>query len=120
MDRCDLTSLTDHSLSICCSSFYLAADRSVNDGCDLFDHFVEVSSFFGDQGRICGNTTDNSHVICFSDIFYFRCVDKKFHCFFLLFTFVLFLDDSIITNSLRGSRHLFFINKYFINKILFY
>ena len=36
------------------------------------------------------------------------------------FTFVLFLDDSIITNSLRGSRHLLFINKSFINKITFY
>ena len=53
--------------------------RSVYDRCDLFDYFLEIPSFFCDKRRICGNTTDYTHIISCLNIFYFCCVNKKFH-----------------------------------------
>ena len=81
MDSCDFTALFDHAFCINSCSLYFAADRSVNDRCDLFDDFLEISAFFGDQGWVRCNAADNAHVICFSDIFYIRCVNKEFHNF---------------------------------------
>src|SRR5699024_5430439 len=84
MDLGDLAALCDHTLSVCCGSFYLSADRSVNDRCDLFDNLVEISSLFCDQRRIGGYSADDSHVVCLTDVFHIGCVNKKFHCFSLL------------------------------------
>ena len=38
-----------------------------------------------DMGRICGNTTDNSHIICLADFLYICGINKKFHNLILLF-----------------------------------
>ena len=83
MDRRDLASFFYHAFRVCGGRFYLTADRSVHDGCDLFDDFGKVSALFRDQGRICGNAADHAHVICFSDIFHICCINKKFHNIFL-------------------------------------
>ena len=48
---------------ICGGSLNLTANRSVNDLCDLFDNFIKVSALFCDQRRVCGNTTDDPHII---------------------------------------------------------
>ena len=85
MDRCDLSSFRDHAFCVYSSRFYFTADRSVYNRSDLFDDLFKVSSLFCDQGRVCGNATDHAHVICFFDVFYFRGVDEKSHCFVLLF-----------------------------------
>ena len=85
MDRCDLSSFRDHAFCVYGSRFYFTADRSVYNRSDLFDDLFKVSSLFCDQGRVCGNATDHAHVICFFDVFYFRGVDEKSHCFVLLF-----------------------------------
>ena len=85
MNLSDLTTLTDHTFCICCGSLNLTADRSVNDLCNLFDNFIKVSALFCDQRRVCGNTTDDPHIICCFNILYLCCVNKKLHCIFLLF-----------------------------------
>ena len=87
MDLSDLTAFCDHSFCSYSSCLNFTTDRSVNNGCDLFDHFVKVTAFFCDQRWICGNTTDNSHIICLADIIYICCVDKKLHEIILLLNF---------------------------------
>ena len=79
MDGCDLTSFFDHALCIYCCCLYLAADRSVNDGCNFFDDFCKISSLFCDQGWVCGNSTDDSHIICFLNVLYICCIHEKLH-----------------------------------------
>ena len=90
MDGCNLTSLFDHALCIYRCCLYLAADRSVNDGCNFFDDFCKISSLFCDQGWVCGNSTDNTHIICFLNILYICCIHEKLHNKIppFLFTFV--------------------------------
>ena len=79
MDLCNLTSFCDHAFCICCCSLNLSTDWSVYDRCDLSDNFFKNTSFFCNQRRVCCNSADHSHVICFLDILYISRVDKKFH-----------------------------------------
>ena len=87
MDLSDLTAFFDHSFCCYSSCLYFAADRSVNDRSDLFDNLFKITAFFCDQGWVCGNTTDNSHIICLADIIYICCVNKKLHEIVLLLHF---------------------------------
>ena len=80
----DLPAFFDHTLGVRGRSLYLTADRSVHDGGDLFDYFVKVPAFLGDQGRVGRNTADNPHVICLTDVFHLCCVNKKLHNTILL------------------------------------
>ena len=79
MDGCDLSSFLDHSFCIYGGRLNLTADRSVYDGCDLFDHFYEIPALFRDQGGIGRYSTNNPHVICFLNILYFCSINKKTH-----------------------------------------
>ena len=88
MNLCNLTSFFDHAFCVYCCRFDFSDDWSVYDGCNLCDYFFKYTSFFGDQGWICCNSTDHTHVICFFNILYICCVNKKFHCLSLLKIFV--------------------------------
>ena len=79
MDGCNLTAFLNHALCVNGGSLNLAADRSVHDGCNLFDHFYEISALFCDQGGIGSYSANNPHVICFLNVFYFCSVNKKTH-----------------------------------------
>jgi len=55
---------------------------------DFLDYLLKITPFLCDQGRICGNPTDNPHFIGHSDFFYICRINKKTHIFTLLFSFV--------------------------------
>ena len=104
MDGCNLTSLFDHALCIYRCCLYLAADRSVNDGCNFFDDFCKISSLFCDQGWVCGNSTDNTHIICFLNILYICCIHEKLHNKYLHFYLRLFLSVSLNIAQFKSKR----------------
>ena len=79
MDGSNLPAFFDHTLGGRGGRLDLAADRTVHDGGDLFDHFFKIPAFLGDQGRIRGHAADHAHVVGLADIFYLSCVNKKSH-----------------------------------------
>ena len=46
---------------------------------NLFDNLIKITAFFCNQRRVCGNATDNTHIIRFTDLINIRGINKKFH-----------------------------------------
>jgi hypothetical protein len=79
MDSCNFAAFLNHALGICGGRFHLAADWPIHNGGDFLDNLIEIPALFCNQRRICRYAANNAHIICFTDIFYIRCINKKFH-----------------------------------------
>ena len=79
MDGGNLAAFLNHAFGINGGCLNLAADWSVHDGGDFLNHFCKIPAFFGNQGWVGGYAADDAHVVCFSDVLYIGCVNKKFH-----------------------------------------
>ena len=79
MNLSDLTTLGDHILRLHSRSLNLTGNRSIYNAGDLFDNLIKITAFFCNQRRVCGNATDNTHIIRFTDLINIRGINKKFH-----------------------------------------
>lgn len=74
VDLGDLASFADHAFGVGGGRFDFAADGAVDDGGDLGYDLLEIAPFFGDEGRIGGDSANDAHVIGFPDVVHIGCV----------------------------------------------
>ena len=74
VDFGNLAPFADHAFGVGGGRLDFAADGAVDDGSDLGYDLFEIASFFGDEGRIGGDSANDAHVIGFPDVVHIGCV----------------------------------------------
>ena len=76
MDFCEIARFVHHAVGIHADN--LSGNRTVYDGGDFRDNFLEVAPFFCNQARIRRNAADDAKFVCFADMRNVCSINKQF------------------------------------------